>query len=86
MKQFSSTTMSSRGQVVIPDEIRKSLNLQTGAQFMIFCDKDIVMLKVIAPPTMDGFSDMLKKIRTAAKKAGARQSDVKAAIKEARKK
>lgn len=86
MKNFSSTTMSSRGQVVIPDDIRKTLNLQPGAQFMVFCDKDVVMLKIITPPTMESFTPLLKAIRKAAKKSGARQSDVKKAIKEVRKK
>jgi len=86
MKQIASTSLSSKGQVVIPEEIRKALNLHTGDKFMVFCEKDVVILKVMTPPRMEDFDNLIKKARKTAKQAGLRKADVKAAIKEARKK
>jgi len=34
MANVSTTKMSSKGQVVIPENIRRNLNLKTGAQFI----------------------------------------------------
>ena len=42
MANVSTTKMSSKGQVVIPDIIRKRLNLKPGSQFVVVGDKDIV--------------------------------------------
>lgn len=50
-----STTISSRGQLVIPNEIRKQLNLKPGAQFVVAGEKDIVIMKNIVPPSVDEF-------------------------------
>ena len=50
MANVSTTKMSSKGQVVIPENIRKNLNLKTGAQFIVVGDKDVVILKSITPP------------------------------------
>ena len=35
MSTLSTTRMSSKGQVVIPEEIRQRLGLETGAQFVV---------------------------------------------------
>lgn len=50
MANVSTTKMSSKGQVVIPENIRKTLNLKAGAQFVVVGDKDVVILKSISPP------------------------------------
>jgi AbrB family looped-hinge helix DNA binding protein len=34
MTQLATTEMSSKGQVAIPEEVRKRLGLQAGAQFI----------------------------------------------------
>jgi AbrB family looped-hinge helix DNA binding protein len=86
MKQVSSTSMSSRGQVVIPEEVRKTLNLQEGDKFLVFCDKDVVILKVLTPPSIEEFDELIKKARKEAKKAGLKKSDIKKAILQSRKK
>jgi len=43
MKSISTTKMSSKGQVVIPEEIRKKLGLESGSRFMVVGDKDVVI-------------------------------------------
>lgn len=86
MKPISSTSLSSRGQVVIPEEIRKTLNLHVGVKFLVFCEKDVVILKVLTPPSMQELNGLIKKIRKQAKQVGIKKSDLNEAIKQARKK
>lgn len=80
MVNISTTKMSSKGQVVIPENIRKQLNLKEGAQFVVLGEKDVVILKNITPPSMDEFDGLIVKARKSAKKAGLKQSDVENAI------
>jgi AbrB family looped-hinge helix DNA binding protein len=84
MASVSTTKMSSKGQVVIPENIRKQLNLKAGARFVVLGEKDVVILKNISPPSMDEFDDLIAKARKKAKKAGLKKSDIKDAIAQAR--
>ncbi|MCZ7626362.1 MAG: AbrB/MazE/SpoVT family DNA-binding domain-containing protein [Candidatus Methylomirabilis sp.] len=76
--------MSSKGQVVIPEGIRKRLSLKAGAQFVVVGDKDTVILKAIAPPSMEQFDDLIAEARRQARTAGLKRSDVLAAIRKVR--
>lgn len=84
MANISTTKMSSKGQVVIPENIRKQLNLKAGAQFVVMGDRDVVILKNITPPSLDEFDELVAKVREQAKKAGVKESDSKDAILKAR--
>jgi AbrB family looped-hinge helix DNA binding protein len=84
MAAYSTTKMSSKGQVVIPEEIRETLHLKEGDQFIVIGKGDAVILKSITPPSMDQFDEMLAEARTQAKKAGLKKSDIKAAIEKVR--
>ncbi len=84
MAQLATTKMSSKGQVVIPEEIRKRLKLKTGAQFVVLGDKDVVILKSIAPPSMAAFGNLIQKARRQGKKAGIKRLDIAAAVSKAR--
>lgn len=86
MSGLATTKMSSKGQVVIPEEIRKRLGLNAGSQFIVVGEKDTVILKAITPPTMAEFDDLIAQARKQARKAGLKRSDIPKAIKEARKK
>ncbi len=37
--------MSSKGQIVIPEEIRNALHLKTGTKFVVIGEGDVVVLK-----------------------------------------
>jgi len=76
--------MSSKGQVVIPEKIRKALHLEPGAEFAVLALEDTVMLKMIQPPSMDDFDRLMKSGRDYAKKHGLKKSDIAKAIKEVR--
>ena len=81
MASLATTKMSSKGQVVIPEDIRKRLKLKAGSQFVVVADKDVLILKSIFPPSMNEFDELIKE---ASKQAGIKRSDIKAAIAKAR--
>jgi len=80
MANVATIKMSSKGQVVIPEDIRKRLNLQTGAQFVVVGDKDVVILKSIAPPSIEEFNSLIADARKKGKQAGLKKSVIKDAI------
>lgn len=84
MATLATTKMSSKGQVVIPDEVRKRLNLKAGAQFVVVGDNDVVILKAITTPSMDEFDGLIAEARRKAKSAGLKKSDIESAIEEVR--
>ena len=47
---LSTTRLSSKGQVVIPEEIRRSLGLAPGSRFVVLSEGDVVILKRIDAP------------------------------------
>ena len=80
MSNLATTRLSSKGQVVIPEEIRKRLGLRCGTEFVVVADRDVVILRTISPPSMEEFDDMIATARRAARRAGVKKSHVKAAI------
>ena len=80
MTELATTKMSSKGQVVIPEDIRKRLGLEAGSQFVVVAGKDAVILKTISPPSMDEFDVLIREARRQARKAGMKQSDINEAI------
>jgi AbrB family looped-hinge helix DNA binding protein len=77
---LATTKMSSKGQVVIPEVVRKALGLESGCQFLVLGEKDAVILKTISAPSKKEFSSLISKARKEAKKAGLEPKDVSIAI------
>lgn len=84
MESPATTRLSSKGQVVIPEEIRLRLGLKEGTQFVVVGDRDVVILKTIAPPAMSEFDELVRTARGAARKSGMKPADVKRAVAKAR--
>ncbi len=84
MPQLEITSMSSRGQVVIPNDIRKRMNLEEGSKFMIFSDGINLMLKPVITKGAEEFERMAKEMRLYAKRTGLKKDDVKTAIRKVR--
>ncbi len=84
MGSLATTRLSSKGQVVIPEEIRERLGLKEGAQFVVIGDRDVVILKSIAPPAMEEFDEIIRRARAAARKAGMKPADIRRAVSRAR--
>jgi AbrB family looped-hinge helix DNA binding protein len=80
----ATTTLSSKGQVVIPEEIRERLGLKAGAQFVVVADRDVVIFKVLDPPALGEFAPLVARARQAAKRSGLRVGDTANAIAKAR--
>ena len=80
MPNLETTRMSSKGQVVIPEAIRRQLNLKAGSQFVVVGGEGVVVLKSIAPPSMEEFDELIAAARKQARKASLKRSDVRTAI------
>jgi AbrB family looped-hinge helix DNA binding protein len=80
MENLATTRMSSKGQVVIPEEIRDRLGLKAGTQFVVVGNRDAVILKAISAPSVKEFNNLIDQARQQARKAGLRKSDVEAAV------
>jgi AbrB family looped-hinge helix DNA binding protein len=72
----STTKMSSKGQVVIPEQIRNDLGLEPGTQFVVVGDGDVVILKALSAPSFSEFDDLIATARRQAKESGLKRSDV----------
>ena len=84
MESVGTTRMSAKGQVVIPENVRRGLGLAAGQQFVVIGDGDVIVLKSIETPSMRDFDGMIRDARHAAKVAGMRRSDVAKAVARAR--
>lgn len=84
MANVATTKMSSKGQVVIPEDIRKRLKLKAGSQFVVMGKDDVVILKAIAPPSMEEFDALIAEVRSQARRAGLKKSDINAAVNKVR--
>lgn len=78
------TKMSSKGQVVIPREIRKVLNLEEGAIFSVSISDNSLCLEKIELPKIKSWKEATKPFREAAKKSGFTKEDLDKLIIESR--
>jgi AbrB family looped-hinge helix DNA binding protein len=76
--------MSSKGQVVIPEDVRRRLGLKAGSQFVVVAGDDAVMLKPVIEPGMSEFDELLAEVRSQARRAGVRKADITDAIRKVR--
>ncbi len=56
--------MSSKGQIVIPQDVREELHAHTGTVFAVVGSKDTIVLKKIATPSKE---DLIKELGVFAK-------------------
>ncbi len=84
MSKPATTKMSSKGQIVIPEDIRVRLNLKPGEQFVVVGKDDVVILKKITPLSMADFDELITTARQQARKAAMKRSDIAVAVREAR--
>jgi AbrB family looped-hinge helix DNA binding protein len=80
MASIATTKLSSKGQVVIPEEIRKQLGLKEGDQFVVVGQDDAVILKSIKKPVLNEFDSLIDKARRQARDARLKRSDIGKAI------
>ena len=80
--------MSSKGQIVIPQDIREELKASEGTIFSVVSSKDVIILKKILTPSKE---ELIKEIgaialegRKRAEKLGIKESDVPELVKKVR--
>jgi len=76
MKDFAVTSLSSKGQIVIPSSIRKDLGISEGSKFIVFSDGTNLLLKPIESPKIDTFKHLISESKNFAKKTGLKKEDV----------
>jgi len=84
MAMVATTKLSSKGQVVIPEDVRDALGLEPGAQFVVLGDGDVVILKRIETPSRGEFRTLAAKARKQARRAGLKPTDVQKAVRKVR--
>jgi len=74
---FDITRLSSKGQFVIPEKVRKSLGLRTGTKLALFNDGENILLKPIPAPDLSAFRKLVREAKKTAlnakKKKGAKK-------------
>lgn len=78
------TKISSKGQVVIPSEIREKMNLEEGNLLIISDSDDSICMKKIELPNIKSWKEATKLFREAAKKSNFSNDDLKKLIEESR--
>jgi antitoxin PrlF len=84
MVAFVGTKLSSKGQVVIPQEVRDAMGLKPGAKFVVMQVGDDVLLKTVRVADVANFRAMARRVQAAARKAGITKADIEQAIRDVR--
>ena len=66
-------TVSSRGQICIPTDIREEMGLREGNKVLFVLQDDSLLVKKVTPQT---FAEVTKPLKEEAKKVGFRESEV----------
>lgn len=80
------TSLSTRGQVVIPNDIREKMKLEPGTKMIIIQEGDNILLKPIKTPRMSQFDKIIAIGDKARKELNLKENDIDQAIKNVRKK
>jgi len=60
MDTLEITSLSTKGQIVIPRSIRNQLNLDTGDKLIVVCDGTNILLKPVLMPCMSEFKTLVE--------------------------
>lgn len=77
-------TVSSKGQISLPVNIRKRLSIDTGDKLVVYASDDAIMLKTLKLPSAEEFEAALSEAQAWAASAGYAEEDVNDIIKSAR--
>ena len=81
MVEASTTKVSSKGQVVIPANVRKAANLKKGEKILAIAIDDTIVLKKIIDKS---FEETMKPVWARVRKMGLTEEDINAFIDEAK--
>lgn len=78
------TSMSSKGQIVLPKKIRNQMELKSGAKFVVITDGDNILLKPIQEPSLEEFDAIMDESKKWSAEVGMTEDDIADAIKTVR--
>ncbi|RZD17175.1 MAG: AbrB/MazE/SpoVT family DNA-binding domain-containing protein [Candidatus Acididesulfobacter guangdongensis] len=81
---METTSMSVKGQVVIPNKVRKALGLKPNSKLIIIQDGGNILLKPIEEPELKDFKNLIAMGDEISKKLNLKRKDVGMVIKETR--
>jgi antitoxin PrlF len=81
---METTSMSVKGQVVIPNKIRKALGLKPNSKLIILQDGSNILLKPIEEPRINDFKNLIAMGDEISEKLNLKRKDVGRVIKETR--
>lgn len=84
MEPLEVTKLSSKGQVVLPQLIRRRLHLSEGVKFLVLGSGDTVILKKLEFPSQESVRELMKASRAYARRMGLKPVDIKRAIRHVR--
>lgn len=84
MSLLEITSVSSKGQVVIPGSIRTSLGIKCGTKMAVITDGENVLMKPLATPKLEAFERLVAESRACARRSGLKPSDVSKALRKVR--
>ena len=84
MENIEITSVSSRGQIVIPQRLRDKMNIMEGEKFVVIGEDGTIVLKKLEAPSFKGFDKLLAKTREFARKNKLKEEDAEQAVKKAR--
>lgn len=80
MENIEITSMSSRGQIVIPQRIREKMGIGEGEKFIVLNTTDSIIFKKVAVPSKEALirelESLAKEGARRAEKMGIKESDV----------
>ncbi len=79
-------TVSSKGQISLPVNIRKLLSIDSGDKLVAYTSGDVIMLKTLKLPSAEEFEASLEEAQKWAASVGYTENDVDDIIKSTRKK
>lgn len=75
-------TVSSRGQICIPNDIRDEMGLKEGNKVLFVLQDESLLIKKV---TMQTFAEITRPLKEAAKRAGFKESEVDGIVHSSRK-
>ena len=79
------TSVSSKGQVVLPKTVRDALSLDAGSKLIVVTDGDNILLKPIVTPDISEFDSLMQESQKWTKNVGMTEEDINDAIETVRK-
>ena len=84
MSAVEITSLSSKGQIVIPSSIRNDLKISAGDKFAIISDGENILLRPVEKPKIDKFRALIAASIKYARENALQKEDVVKAVKRVR--